>query len=125
MTLKDHSSFLDKRCALLKKLCILLDKHCALLKKHCELLRHCALLEKHCTLLEKHCVLLEEEDGYVIRVLKHKNAHMDPANSCMLLDLYKNTQAYITFVRKELTGILSDDNDAVFVRWSGHARLTS
>ena len=45
---------------------------------------------------------LHQEDGYVIRVLRHKNAHMGPANICMPVDLYKSTQAYITFVRKKI-----------------------
>ena len=62
---------------------------------------------------------LVQEDGFVVRVLKHKTAHKGPANISMSQNVYTNVQRYIRFMRNKLPGIRSECNDPVFVSWGG------
>ena len=62
---------------------------------------------------------INQTDGFVIRVLKHKNAHMGPANLSMTHQLYRNASAYVKYLRNKLPGVSKDLESPVFVSWVG------
>ena len=70
------------------------------------------------TLKELHSAI-RQGNSHLIRVLKHKNEHMGPANLSLTMTLYRSIHFFIKYVRSKLPEIGNDENDVVFLSYTG------
>ena len=65
------------------------------------------------------------DNGYVIRVIKHKAAHKGPVNIACAPSLFREIRIYVKYLRNKIEGTSTDPDDTVFVSQSGGAMDSS
>ena len=55
------------------------------------------------------------DNGYVIRVIKHKAAHRGPVNIACAPSLFREIRIYVKYLRNKIEGTSRDPDGTVFV----------